>query len=184
MSLRPATADAAASGGGVSAASAGSKQAADRVLSLLAAGVKPRLLVPAVCGAYAGCVEGRADKDGLVPAARSVARLLAYVQEVRKHEVPADKLKRKHRAPALNIMMSGLAVCHAFCMQTTILHVCSPRPLSVRENDSVFIFTFGVMSFVKSTDIQIMSFFMSTHAHHVPTISSRHQLPFLFWFRS
>lgn len=64
----------------------GSKQAADRVLSLLAAGVEPRLLVPAVCGAYVGCVEN-AEVDeataSVVAAARSVARLLTYVQEVK-----------------------------------------------------------------------------------------------------
>eukprot|EP00752_Nemacystus_decipiens_P002133 g2034.t1 len=70
-------------GGGGGSAAAGSKQAADRVLSLLAAGVEPRLLVPAVCGAYAGCVEGvLADEERAVAAAKSVARLLAYVQEI------------------------------------------------------------------------------------------------------
>ncbi|CAM9545090.1 unnamed protein product [Scytosiphon promiscuus] len=83
VALRPAAVSAiTSSGGGVSAASAGSKQAADRVLSLLAAGVEPRLLVPAVCGAYAVCVEGGEDEDGLLSAAGSVARLLAYVQEI------------------------------------------------------------------------------------------------------
>ncbi|CAM9674824.1 unnamed protein product [Hapterophycus canaliculatus] len=82
VSLRPAATDTFASGSGASGPGAGSKQAADRVLSLLAAGVEPRLLVPAVCGAYAGCVEGGGDKGGLLPAARSVARLLAYVQEI------------------------------------------------------------------------------------------------------
>lgn len=83
VALRPAAAAALGSGGG--SAAAGSKQAADRVLSLLAAGVEPRLLVPAVCGAYAGCVEGiQGDEEGerVIVAARSVARLLAYVQEV------------------------------------------------------------------------------------------------------
>lgn len=84
VALRPAAAVVTV-GGGVSGAAAGSKQAADRVLSLLAAGVEPRLLVPAVCGAYAGCVESAKvdEKAGVVAAARSVARLLAYVQEVK-----------------------------------------------------------------------------------------------------
>lgn len=82
VALRPAAA--AAPGGGSGSAAAGSKQAADRVLSLLAAGVEPRLLVPAVCGAFVGCVENlHADEESVVVAARSVARLLAYVQEVR-----------------------------------------------------------------------------------------------------
>lgn len=83
VALKPA---AAAPGSGGGSTAAGSKQAADRVLSLLAAGVEPRLLVPAVCGTYAGCVDGipaDADEERVVVAARSVARLLAYVQEVR-----------------------------------------------------------------------------------------------------
>lgn len=84
VALRPAAVAAPGSGGGGGSAAAGSKQAADRVLSLVAAGVEPRLLVPAVCGAYAGCVENvQADEERVVVAARSVARLLAYVQEVR-----------------------------------------------------------------------------------------------------
>lgn len=62
---------------------AAGKQAADRVLSLLASGVEPRLLIPAVCGAYAGCVALHSGEGGVVVAAKSVARLLAYVQEVR-----------------------------------------------------------------------------------------------------
>lgn len=69
------------------ACSAGAgKQAADRVLSLLSAGVESRLLIPAVCGAYAGCVEGKLDSvddHQEAVAARSVARLLSFVQEVR-----------------------------------------------------------------------------------------------------
>eukprot|EP00903_Cladosiphon_okamuranus_P012984 g12116.t2 len=82
VALQPAAAAAAVPGSGGSAV-AGSKQAADRVLSLLAAGVEPRLLVPAVCGAYTGCVESvLADEERVVVAARSVARLLAYVQEI------------------------------------------------------------------------------------------------------
>lgn len=91
VALRPAAAAAASAlGSGGGSAAAGSKQAADRVLSLLAAGVEPRLLVPAVCGAYAGCVEGiQEDKEEerVTVAARSVARLLAYVQEVRMRVV-------------------------------------------------------------------------------------------------
>ena len=84
VALRPAAAAAPAPGSGGGSAAAGSKVAADRVLSLLAAGVEPRLLVPAVCGAYAGCVEGvQGDEERVIVAARSVARLLAYVQEVR-----------------------------------------------------------------------------------------------------
>lgn len=82
IALSPACAgDAAVSPGG------GNKQAADRVLSLLSAGVEPRLLIPAVCGAYAGCVDRKSDLGGScqeVAAAKSVARLLSYVQEVRK----------------------------------------------------------------------------------------------------
>lgn len=77
VALRPAASDDVAEAG---------KQTADRVLSLLASGVEPRLLIPAVCGAYAECVgglvgedDGTADLDG---AAKSVGRLLAYVQEV------------------------------------------------------------------------------------------------------
>lgn len=82
VALLPAAATAAPGSGG--SAPAGSKQAADRVLSLLAAGVEPRLLVPAVCGAYAGCVESvLAEEEHVDVASRSVARLLAYVQEVR-----------------------------------------------------------------------------------------------------
>lgn len=92
VALRPAAAAEASSGGGSGSAAAGSKQAADRVLSLLAAGVEPRLLVPAVCGAYAGCVESvQADGERVVVAARSVARLLAYVQEVRMRVVHGVK---------------------------------------------------------------------------------------------
>lgn len=75
IALRPAGEDATGVGG--SAATAG-KQAADRVLSLLVAGVEPRLLIPAACGAYVGCL---AAAETAV-AARSVARLLVYVQEV------------------------------------------------------------------------------------------------------
>lgn len=67
VALRPAAGD----------VGAGGRQAADRVLSLLAGGVEPRLLIPAVCGAYTVCVAG-----GGTGAASSVARLLAYVQEV------------------------------------------------------------------------------------------------------
>lgn len=66
--------------------SAGKEAAADRVLSLLAAGVEPRLLIPAVCGVYVGCVTGMVDGDSnehqVCGSADSVARLLAYVQEV------------------------------------------------------------------------------------------------------
>lgn len=72
--------------GSFPAVATGSKQAADRVLSLLAAGVEPRLLVPAVCGAYPGCVENAKVDDPtahVVAASRSVARLLTYVQEVK-----------------------------------------------------------------------------------------------------
>lgn len=61
------------------------RESADRVLSLLAAGVESRLLIPAVCGSYAGCVEGKLDCVGNhheAEAARSVARLLLYVQKV------------------------------------------------------------------------------------------------------
>lgn len=54
------------------------RQAGDRVLSMLAAGVESRLLVPAVCGAYEGCVELTGDNA----AAKAVSRLLTYVQEV------------------------------------------------------------------------------------------------------
>lgn len=90
VALRPAAAATPASGG---SAAAGSKQAADRVLSLLAAGVEPRLLVPAVCGAYACCIENvGANEERVVVAARSIARLLAYVQEVRVH---AHGVKRR-----------------------------------------------------------------------------------------
>lgn len=83
VALRPASAGAGSSGG---PSAAGSKQAADRVLSLLATGVEARLLVPAVCGAYAGCVEGvkAGEDEGVGAAARAIARLLAYVQEVRE----------------------------------------------------------------------------------------------------
>ncbi|CAM9439904.1 unnamed protein product [Ectocarpus sp. 6 AP-2014] len=79
VALRPASAGAGSSG---SPSAAGSKQAADRVLSLLATGVEARLLVPAVCGAYAGCVESAKAEEGLGAAGRSIARLLAYVQEI------------------------------------------------------------------------------------------------------
>ncbi|CAM9381439.1 unnamed protein product [Ectocarpus fasciculatus] len=81
VALRPASAGAGSSGG---PSAAGSKQAADRVLSLLATGVEARLLVPAVCGAYAGCVESvkAGEEKAVGPAARSIARLLAYVQEI------------------------------------------------------------------------------------------------------
>lgn len=67
-----------------SVAPGGGTQAADRVLSLLASGVEPRLLVPAVCASYSGCLaEGVAAGGGqVVVTARKVARLLAYVQEV------------------------------------------------------------------------------------------------------
>ncbi|CAN0528600.1 unnamed protein product, partial [Scytosiphon promiscuus] len=44
-------------GDGGSVAPGGGTQAADRVLSLLATGVEPRLLVPAVCASYSGCLE-------------------------------------------------------------------------------------------------------------------------------
>lgn len=75
IALRP------AAGGSDGTAGAASKRAADRVLSLLAAGVEPRLLVPAVCGAYNQCVEGGVGRGAI-----QVARLLAYVQEVRNRE--------------------------------------------------------------------------------------------------
>lgn len=80
VSFRPA----AAAVGSVSTVATGSKQAADKVLSLLAAGVEPRLLVPAVCGAYACCVENVMVDEGasVASTSRSVARLMAYVQEV------------------------------------------------------------------------------------------------------
>lgn len=62
-------------------------QAADRVLSLLASGVEPRLLVPAVCASYSGCLEeaaaGKGQAEVVMVKARKVARLLSYVQEVR-----------------------------------------------------------------------------------------------------
>lgn len=78
VALRPASA------GSSGPSAAGSKQAADRVLSLLATGVEARLLVPAVCGAYTGCVESvkAGEEEGVGAAGRSIARLLAYVQEV------------------------------------------------------------------------------------------------------
>ncbi|CBJ49062.1 conserved unknown protein [Ectocarpus siliculosus] len=81
VALRPASAGAGSSG---SPAAAGSKQAADRVLSLLSTGVEARLLVPAVCGAYSGCVESvkAGEEEGVGAAGRSIARLLAYVQEI------------------------------------------------------------------------------------------------------
>ncbi|CAM9975544.1 unnamed protein product [Ectocarpus sp. 13 AM-2016] len=81
VALRPASAGAGSSGG---PSAAGSKQAADRVLSLLATGVEARLLVPAVCGAYAGCVESvkEGEEEGVGASGRSIARLLAYVQEI------------------------------------------------------------------------------------------------------
>ncbi|CAM9175365.1 unnamed protein product [Ectocarpus sp. 12 AP-2014] len=81
VALRTASAGAGCSGG---PSAAGSKQAADRVLSLLATGVEARLLVPAVCGAYVGCVESveEAEEEGVGAAGRSIARLLAYVQEI------------------------------------------------------------------------------------------------------
>ncbi|CAM9340670.1 unnamed protein product [Ectocarpus sp. 12 AP-2014] len=80
VALRPASAGAGSSGG---PSAAGSKQAADRVLSLLATGVEARLLVPAVCGAYAGCVESvKEGEEGVGAAGRSIARLFAYVQEI------------------------------------------------------------------------------------------------------
>lgn len=62
------------------------KRAANRVLSLLATGVESRLLVPAVCSSYGGCITTVKGVDGVVDvvaAARLVARLLTYVQEVR-----------------------------------------------------------------------------------------------------
>lgn len=99
VALRPAAASSSGSGsgGGGGSAAAGSKQAADRVLSLVAAGVEPRLLVPAVCSAYAGCVEGvQADEEHAVAAARSVARLLAYVQEVRTR-VPGVRERQREQ---------------------------------------------------------------------------------------
>ena len=71
-------------GGSVAPGGNGGRQAADRVLSLLASGVEPRLLVPAVCAAYIGCVNEGATggEEMVVVTARKLARLLAYVQEV------------------------------------------------------------------------------------------------------
>lgn len=58
------------------------KEAADRVLSLMAAGVEARLLVPAICGAYDGCLRLGADLKNHAVSARGIERLLLYVQEV------------------------------------------------------------------------------------------------------
>lgn len=85
IALHPAAA-ASTSEGGSSAPPAPGQVAANRVLSLLAAGVEPRLLIPAVCGAYAGCVKGAIggieSSDNVSGAAKSVSRLMAFVQEV------------------------------------------------------------------------------------------------------
>ena len=74
-------------GGSVAPGGRTGTQAADRVLSLLASGVEPRLLIPAVCASYSGCLEeeatGRGQAVVVLVTATKVARLLSYVQEVR-----------------------------------------------------------------------------------------------------
>lgn len=69
--------------GGGAGAIAVKKEAADRVLSLIAVGVESRLLIPAVCDSYDGCVRVEDTPAGEGRSARLVARLLTYVQEVR-----------------------------------------------------------------------------------------------------
>lgn len=85
IALHPASA-ASTSVAGSSAPPPPGQMAANRVLSLLAAGVEPRLLIPAVCGAYAGCMRGAVGGiggyDNVSGAAKSVSRLMAFVQEV------------------------------------------------------------------------------------------------------